>query len=128
MKNQVVSDFSHYGKLLSHEDSVENAKIALKNVLYVKYSYYCLKEYLLELIEKDFNYECIIHYKDGKAVGVCLKTNFNQMMCYVKRKYRRQGIGTEMVTYFKDKNQNNKAQEGIPGSLIFWQKNNIYTF
>ena len=95
----------------------EKAIIALKNRLYV--SGWQMSHELIRIRE---NNDCEIHleYVGGNPVGVGLVTSHGNLQIFVKKSYRRQGVGRKIAkTLYR---RGLYSVYGIVGSREFWKK------
>lgn len=99
--------------------NAEKAQIALEKGLFVAG---WELEGILESITKGAKGEVSLTYRDGKAVGVCAHltewTHCPTVVVFVKEQYRRQGIGTELVSKYNT--TGNTYAKGDEGSMYFW--------
>lgn len=65
----------------------------------------------------------VVAFHQKEPVGVCVRTDFNQLMAYVKPSHRRKGIASRMVK--KLRTRRCYAGIGIYGSRYFWNRNKI---
>lgn len=102
-------------------ESQKNAKIALSNRLFV--NGWCLNEDLHDIIDKDCKHSIVeLHYDGDKPVGVAVY-HAHYIQVFVRAKYRRSGIGSQLVEKIKNKVPRIKNHgTGIVGSDEFWQK------
>lgn len=107
---------------------VEKADIAIKNKLYVPKWY--MLNYLKEIREeKDIAKDdtVYLHYENGKAVGCAIRLAREEkpeVVSFVKKAYRRRGIGTKLIQQIEDY-ENCNAYMGIWGSEKFWSRTGI---
>lgn len=69
----------------------------------------------------------IVLAKDGETpVGVCVKTPSGFLQVFVRKSYRYQGIGSELIRLSKAKpDEYLHAGDGVVGSIHFFSKNNV---
>lgn len=104
---------------------------ALKNRLYVS-------GWVLSGVLKDIrdgltnNHEVVLHRVDGRAVGVAVGVEWKcwdgpnkvNTMVFVKKAYRRNGIGGKLVRKLL-KGREGTCEVGIIESEFFWKKNGL---
>lgn len=113
------------------------ASIALRHRLYISQDGWQLA-YFLRLV-KNLDHSCDISlaYINDVPVGVSLllhdmmpgphnKKLSNQISVFVRKSYRKMGIGTRLLNTLKDKKSNIFAREGIEVSKNFYEKQNVY--
>lgn len=97
----------------------ENAKLALKNRLYSSPEWELKQE--LENIALTGESTCTLYCKDGKPVGCAVReVTSNLIMVFVRKAYRKQGIGSLLVKRVKTK--------GCWGSSNSPSKGKIFNF
>lgn len=104
----------------SIEDSI-NADIALKNRLYV--SGWELSSSLKHAREYPDSYIVLLEWSDDLPVGVVLYcVGSREMQFFVKKAYRRKGIGTKLFKKLKDRIPHTEFRYdlGITGSGYFF--------
>lgn len=100
----------------------EKASLALKHRLYV--SGWQLSHQLKAARDYPTEYEIKVEYVKGVPVGVCLLDKCDgSISIFVKKAFRRKGIGRKLVKRFGDKIK--KASWGIHGSEYFFCAVNI---
>jgi GNAT superfamily N-acetyltransferase len=122
----------------SNKDEVKQfANLAIKNRLYVPNPEWQLGHYLSFVRDCDHDAEISLAYIEDEPVGVALlmykvipvpitKTS-NQIAVFVKKKFRRLGIGTKLVNTLTDKQDDVFARAGkVNVSEKFFEKNNIF--
>lgn len=107
----------------TQDQAKELADIALKNRLYV--SGWKLSYTFRSIRDEDWNDTVLLYYQKGKPVGVAVIRRDKNIEVFVKKKYRRQGIGTLLVNRCKKINSKLEAEWGIYGSERFWESVNI---
>lgn len=101
--------------------TTENAKIAIKNHLYI--SGWTLLDSLKEVVnnKKGNSYYVNIAYRDNKPIAVIYATS-THIQIFVKKEYRRRGIGKQLINrlikYTGKKDF--KVYKGIHESTLFW--------
>lgn len=109
-----------YKLALTHLDKLSFASVALSHNLFISGWDLYRK---LSSIEKIVDSSAIaIALFDNKPIGVSFKYN-NTIQCFVDVRYRRNGIGSELVSIIKD--SNSFAKLGFDFSLDFWIKNKV---
>ena len=118
----MLNDFKlHLYYFKCRNKTKENAKIAIKNHLYI--DGWTLLDSLKEVLNngKENNYYVNIAYRDNKAVAVIYATS-THIQIFVKREYRRRGIGKQLINrlvkYTGKKDF--KVYKGIHESTFFW--------
>jgi GNAT superfamily N-acetyltransferase len=98
------------------------ADAALKARLYV--SGWALSYELRRIRDNISNRRVALAYIGDDCVGVCIRIRgLKELQVFVRKKYRRMGIGSELVKALKRKGD--QASEGIRSSRKFWEANNI---
>jgi GNAT superfamily N-acetyltransferase len=103
------------------------AQLALTNRLFVPG--WLLRCELVNILKYSYNnYEIALAFKNNIPVGICLKKhrfgNNNQLMVFVKKSHRKQGIGRKLVSFMKD--SNSYGEIGIKKSNgKIWELNGI---
>jgi GNAT superfamily N-acetyltransferase len=107
------------------EERIQFCQLALSNRLYV--AGWTLRNLLLAVVSKDtdpsdINVEIALAFDGGQPVGISFK-NLKVIQCYVSPKYRKQGIGSELVQLLSC--PYSYAYLGLDFSKDFWAKNKI---
>ena len=85
------------------QKNIENAKLALKHRLYSRPDW--LLKGALECITQTGESTCTLYYKEGVPVGCAIReVTGNLIMVFVRKAYRKQGIGSLLVKRVKTKN------------------------
>lgn len=105
---------------LQGKTNQEKAQIALSNRLFV--NQWSLHDDLRDIHEGcQSNYNVEIYYCDQKPVGVIVFNDQEFIGIFVKKAYRRLGIGSKMVQFAQTKQKNiQEAFWGVYGSEHFW--------
>lgn len=101
------------------EDQQLSATIAIHNRLFVPgWSLYGI----LKSIQNGSDCcKIVFALSEGKAIGVAVLESTNSpMQLYVKKSFRRLGIGTSLVNAIKKDFDNVKAAQGMKGSFSFY--------
>lgn len=112
-------------KTYTKKNEIKNAcESALKNRLYVVRDGYCMKEDLLSAIHSySLPSSITLAKNEGKVIG-CAMTYGSGIELYVKKDFRRKGIGTKMI--FSSEKALGKVLgslgSGIKGSKEFFEK------
>ena len=112
---------------------IQACELALQHKLYVKG--WVLQYSLIGIKNNPENRKgaaIAMAYEGDIPVGIAI-VHFRSIASFVKPKYRRKGIGTELVNLLKKNMKssdfnNLEAGLGIPGSNEFWQQNEIPYF
>jgi hypothetical protein len=102
------------------EDNKENKiKLAISNRLFV--NRWLLRRYLTNQLTKDIQL-----WKEGdKIVGIG-HVHYNGTICvFVRKQYRRKGIGSIIVSKMNNSHSSLKAYCGIKGSIEFYKSNGL---
>lgn len=84
------------------QKNADNAKLALKHRLYSNPNW-CLKEEL-ECIAQTGESTCTLYCKDGIPIGCAIReVTSNLIMVFVRKAYRKQGIGSLLVKRVRTK-------------------------
>lgn len=107
----------------------EGATLALKHALYVPgwlLAGNLGRAAIAAPATQTYNFTKITLAFDGdKPVGVALVTSWLQVMVFCRKRYRRQGIGSALVTYLNVDKTVVTAGEGLYGTHAFWHANEI---
>lgn len=110
-------------KLYTGVKTKEAAELALKYRLYVPGWSLC-GEYV-HLIQMNpermhQNHRMVLAFDGDTPVGAMVHTSWCSLMAFVRVKYRRQGIGSQMVKHMKIRPVDCTAGEGLRGTKNFW--------
>lgn len=109
-----------YKLALTNLDKLSFASIALSHNLFI--SGWDLYRKLSSIERIADSSSIAIAFFDDIPIGVSFKYN-NTIQCFVDIRYRRKGIGSELVSIIKD--SNSFAKLGFDFSLDFWIKNKV---
>jgi len=99
--------------------TAQKAKLALTHRLFV--NGWMLREELLYAVDYPKLYDIKLEYKNKKPVAVALLTKSDGLVSvFVRKEWRRKGLGTKLVNRFGDKVK--CAGYGVIGSENFYKK------
>ena len=102
----------------------EKARIAISNRLFV--NNWSLHDDLINIRDGNYEYDIELYYDHHKPIGIIVYSRRSIIGIFVRKKYRRQGIGTKLVNFVKSKYSTiEEASWGIYGSETFWQSQDI---
>lgn len=105
--------------------AIADARKALSHRLFV--NGWQLREYLIDIKDMEITADIALAYNENQVpIGVAItKKDSGFTMVFVRKKYRKHGVGTALVTRLKKENKRGLwFLEGIQGSKKFAQKVN----
>ena len=105
--------------------AIADARNALSHRLFV--NGWQLREYLIDITDMEVTADIALAYNENQApIGVAVtKKDSGFTMVFVRKKYRKHGVGTALVTRLKKENKRGLwFLDGIQGSMKFAQKVN----
>ena len=105
--------------------AIADARKALRHRLFV--NGWLLREYLVDITNMDITADIALAYNENQApIGVAITRKDNGFtMVFVRKKHRKQGVGTALVTRLKKENKRGLwLSDGVSGSKKFVQKVN----
>lgn len=110
-----------------HKDDAarEAAAVALRSALYIPG--WQLSKWLQRVKIGNKSSTIALAYKDGKPVAVVLvRAGDGLTAAFCRKSERRQGIASKCIAEIRAAGvEPREADEGIEGSSVFWQKNNV---
>lgn len=121
----MIFSVTNTNTVINPRAAIAVARKALSHRLFV--NGWQLREYLIDITDMEITADIALAYNENQVpIGVAItKKDSGFTMVFVRKKYRKHGVGTALVTRLKKENKRGLwLLEGINGSKKFAQKVN----
>lgn len=121
----MIFSVTNTSTLSNPKAAIADARKALSHRLFV--NGWQLREYLIDITDMEITADIALAYNENQVpIGVAITRKDNGFtMVFVRKKYRKQGVGTALVSRLKKENPRGIwFSDGISGSEKFAQKVN----
>ena len=126
----MIFSVTNTNTVINPRAAIAVARKALSHRLFV--NGWQLREYLIDITDMEITADIALAYNENQVpIGVAItKKDSGFTMVFVRKKYRKQGVGTALVMRLKKENPRIGLwfSEGIKGSMKFAQKVNCRCF